>query len=228
MQKRLARKIDLERLLAKVEPHHTPKPSLEQYTIPTTVAATMLWIAAYVNDDLVGRTVLDLGCGTGRLALGAAFLGAAYVVGVDIDKTAVSAAYENSLRLDLKEKVQWIVADINAINGDFDTVLQNPPYGVQRRGADREFLKMGLASGKRIYSLHKSPPVRPDRAKPPRFNSNSVAPVGPCSFLKKFIDRNGGRIQAVHRMTMSIPHMFSFHIERKHEFQVDLYVIEKR
>ena len=95
MQKRLVRKLELEMLLSQIEPHPSPKPSLEQYTIPADIAATMLHIAAYSYGDIVGKTVLDLGCGTGRLALGAAFLGAKQVVGVDIDKDAIKMAFEN-------------------------------------------------------------------------------------------------------------------------------------
>jgi len=141
MQKRIVRKLELEMLLSQIAPHPSPKPSLEQYTIPADVAATMLHIAAYAYRDIVGKTVLDLGCGTGRLALGAAFVGAKQVVGVDIDRDVVKVAFENSARTDLKEKVQWITGDIDAIHGNFDTVLQNPPFGVQRRKADRKFLE---------------------------------------------------------------------------------------
>jgi putative methylase len=115
MQKRLVRKLDLERMLSQVKPHPMPKPDLEQYTIPADVAATMIYIAAYSNNDIVSKTVLDLGCGTGRLALGATFLGAKEVVGVDVDKTAVGVAIENSVRVGLKERAQWVVADIDAI-----------------------------------------------------------------------------------------------------------------
>ena len=56
----------------------------------------MLYIAAYTNNDIIGKRVLDLGCGTGRLGLGAAFLGAETVLGVDIDKSALKVAVENS------------------------------------------------------------------------------------------------------------------------------------
>ena len=58
----------------------------------------MLYIAAYANNDIIGKTVLDLGCGTGRLALGASYLGAENVVGVDIDRLAIKTAVENSLK----------------------------------------------------------------------------------------------------------------------------------
>ena len=113
MQRRLVRKLELELLLSQIEPHPSPKPSLEQYTIPVDIAAVMLRIAAYTHGGIVGKTVLDLGCGTGRLALGAAFLGAKQVVGVDIDRDAAKVAFENSVRTNLKEKVQWITGDID-------------------------------------------------------------------------------------------------------------------
>jgi putative methylase len=226
MQKRLLRKLDLEMLLSQVEPHPSPKPSFEQYTIPVDIAATMLYIAAYTYDDITDKTLLDLGCGTGRLALGAAFLGARQVLGVDIDKNAVKVAFENSVRTNLKEKVQWVVADISAVQGNFDTVLQNPPFGVQRRKADRRFLEKALETGTVVYSLHKDP--RKGKAFIKKLKVDNIAQVTPSPFLKKFIENRDGKIKAVYAMVMTIPHMFSFHSKRKHEFVVDLYVIEKR
>lgn len=228
MQKRIVRKLELELLLSQIVPHPSPKPSLEQYTIPADVAATMLYIAAYSYGDIVDKTVLDLGCGTGRLALGASFLGAKQVVGIDIDKDAVKVAFENSVRTDLKEKVQWVTGDIDAIHGNFDTVLQNPPFGVQRRKADRRFLEKALESGKVVYSFHKCPDEDKTFIKKLKASKANVAPVAPSPFLEKFIERRGGKIKAVYAMVMTIPHMFRFHTKRKHKFVVDLYVIERR
>jgi len=215
-------------LLSQIAPHPSPKPSLEQYTIPADVAATMLHIAAYNYGDIVDKTVLDLGCGTGRLALGAAFLGAKRVVGIDVDKDAVKLAFENSVRMNLKEKVQWVTGDIDAIHGNFDTVLQNPPFGVQRRKADRKFLEKALESGKVVYSLHKCPDEDKVFIKKLKASKTNVASVAPSPFLGKFIERRGGKIKAVYAMVMTIPHMFRFHTKRKHEFITDLYVIEGR
>ena len=226
MQKRLVRKLDLERLLSQVEPNPTPKPDLEQYTIPSDVAADMLYLAAYSNNDVVGKTVLELGCGTGILTLGAAFLGAKSVVGIDVDKTAIKKAFENSVRTDLKEKVQWIAADIEVVRGNFDTVLQNPPYGVQKRGADLKFLQKALEIGKVVYSFHKSLHTGRAFVKSIKANPNGVIPVASAPFLGNFIERYGGRIKAVYAMVMTVPHMFGFHTKAKHEFVVDLYVIE--
>jgi putative methylase len=227
MQRRLVRKLDLEMMLSQVELHPSPKPSLEQYTIPAGVAATILHIAAYTYNDIVDKTVLELGCGTGRLALGAAFLGAKKVIGVDIDKTAVRVASRNSERFGFKDKVMWFVADINAVHGNFDTVLQNPPFGVQKRKADRKFLKKALEVGNNIYSLHKG--VHKDKVliKELKVNRTNAVPISSSLFIKNFVERHHGRIKAVYAMLMMIPRIFDFHTKRKHEFVVDLHVIER-
>ena len=155
MQRRLVRKLDLEKAVFEIRPHPAPKAYLEQYTIPPEVAAEILYIAAYIYDDIIGKTVIDLGCGTGRLAIGAALLGAKEAIGVDIDKSSVKLAQKNAEKLGVEEKTLWIIADIDAIRGSFNTVLQNPPFGVQRRRADRKFIKKSLELGDKIYSLHK-------------------------------------------------------------------------
>jgi putative methylase len=226
MQKRFARKLDLEIFLSKAVPYSTPKPNLEQYTISPDAAATMLYIAAYANNDIINKKVLDLGCGTGRLALGAAFLGAKEVVGVDIDRTAVELASSNSAKLDFKDRVQWVATTLEGIRGKFDTTLQNPPFGVQRRHADRKFLEKALVLGRNIYSLHKNITQDTTLIQKLKKCQNGVIQVKPSAFLEKFIEKNGGQIRAVYAMIMTIPHMFDFHTRSKHEFVVDLYVIE--
>src|SRR3989337_3485924 len=154
-QKRLVRRLDLERALLQVEPHPSPKAYLEQYAIPIDVAAEMLFIAAYINDDIIEKTVADLGCGTGRPALGAVLLGAVETVGVDIDKEAVKVAKKSAEKLGVHKETCWVIGDINVLRGRFGTVLQNPPFGVQKRSADRSFLLKALELAPRVYSLHK-------------------------------------------------------------------------
>jgi putative methylase len=228
MPKRLVRKLDLELFLSQIESHPSPKPSLEQYTIPSDVAATILYIAAYTHNNIAHKTVIDLGCGTGKLALGAAFLGAKKVIGVDIDKTAIKTALKNTKRLDLTDRVQWIVADIDTLCGKFDVVLQNPPFGIQKRGVDRKFIGKALEIGKTIYSIHKHPHINNKLLKKIQARKNTLIPIFPSPFLEKFIEAHGGKVIAAYAMSIKIPHMFHFHRKKKHEFLVELLVIEKR
>jgi len=205
-QKRLVRRLDLEKTLLKVEPHPSPKAYLEQYTISTDVAAEVLFTAAYIHDDISEKIVADLGCGTGRLAIGAILLDAEEAVGVDIDKAAVKIAKDNAEKLGLKGKTSWVAGDIDVLCGNFHTVLQNPPFGVQRRSADRKFLLKALQLAPRIYSLHKGG------------ESNRA-------FIKRFIEGHGGKVTGIFPMKLNIPKLFKFHTKRKHEVKVDLYRI---
>jgi putative methylase len=226
MQKRLVRRLELELFLSQIEPQSSPNPSLEQYSISTEAAATMLNIATYTYSSIQDKAVLDLGCGTGRLALGAIFLGAKQAVGIDIDKDAIRLARKNSAKTGLKGKVQWIIGDINSIHGSFDTVLQNPPFGVQKRGADKKFLEKALELGKTVFSLHKHPERNTLLNKKLGTNKTNIMKVEPSPFLKRLIEKQGGKITAVYAMAMTIPHMFNFHHKKKHQFIVDLYVID--
>jgi len=205
--KRLVRKRDLERALSQIEAHPLPNAYLEQYTTPSDVAAETLYLAAYVYDDVIGKTVVDLGCGTGRLAIGAALLGAKEVFGIDVDGVAVRVAQKNAEKMGVKEKTHWVIADIDVVKGAFGTVLQNPPFGVQRRRADRRFISKSLELSSTIYSFHKGG------------ESNR-------EFIKRFIERHGGRVTNIFPLKMEIPRMFKFHTKKKRSIQVDLYRIE--
>ena len=225
-QKRIIRKLDLELFLSKIAPQPSPQAHLEQYTISEAIASTMLYIAAYANNDIIGKTVLDLGCGTGRLALGASYLGAKNVVGVDVDRLAIKTAVENSLKNSLAENVQWIIGGVSAIVGRFDTVLQNPPFGVQTREADRAFLAKALDVGNSVYSLHNHPQTDKQLIKKLKA-SEGFLQISPSPFLERFVAQHNGVVKAVYAMLMTIPRMFDFHTKLKHDFVVDLYVIER-
>ncbi len=59
-------------------------------------ASTQLCLEGVEAHTLPGRSVLDLGCGSGILSIAALCLGASHAVAVDIDPKAVDVAYENA------------------------------------------------------------------------------------------------------------------------------------
>lgn len=196
----------LEEALRRIRPHPHPDPELEQYTTPPKVAAELLFTARYIYDDIKDRLVADLGCGTGRLGIGALMLGAEAVVGVDIDSTAISTARENAVEADVSDRLHLLIGDVAPLRAVFDTVIMNPPFGTRRRHADIEFLDEALRIARAVYSIHKS---------------------STREFIKRHIRRRGGRISALLMMEMEIPHMFRFHRKPRRLVEIDLYRIER-
>ena len=91
-----------------------------------------------------GTRVLDLGTGTGALAVTAARHGAAEVTAVDISRQALAAAWLNARCRGLSLRVRQgdLLAPVPAAER-FDVIVSNPPYvpaqdtDLPRRGASR-------------------------------------------------------------------------------------------
>lgn len=76
--------------------------------------------------EVTNKRVLDIGTGSGILAIAAAKLGAREVVATDIDDAALEAAHENAYRNEVKDLVKFVKSDLlRQINGQFDIVLSN-------------------------------------------------------------------------------------------------------
>src|SRR3989442_7039316 len=98
-------KRQLEIQLDKLKILESPNLKLEQYPVSSEVASELLYMAGFEHNDLDGR-VIDLGTGTGRLAIGAALMGAEEVVGVDVDKRSLALARENAEAAGVR--VEWV------------------------------------------------------------------------------------------------------------------------
>ncbi len=71
------------------------------------------------------RSLLDLGTGSGILAIGAALLGFSEVVGIDNDPEAVQVAEENIMLNGLSEQIRLLCATPEGVSGSFDVVISN-------------------------------------------------------------------------------------------------------
>ncbi len=87
--------------------------------------STRLALLALEEDPLAGLDVLDVGTGSGVLALAAAALAARRTVGIDTDIDAVFVAEENRRRHSFGGTVRFLAAGIEAIAGEFGLVLAN-------------------------------------------------------------------------------------------------------
>ena len=96
-----------------------PKMSFGTAHHPTTYM-----MLSYVAElDLVGRRVLDMGCGTAVLAILAKMRGAAYVEGVDVDEWAYRNALENAAANGVEVSLR--LGDASTLKGEFDVVIAN-------------------------------------------------------------------------------------------------------
>lgn len=76
-------------------------------------------------------SVLDVGCGSGILALAALALGAPRSVAVDPSGRAMSQTRQNAARNGLLPRLDMIRGSTECLRGPFSLILANLPWGVQ-------------------------------------------------------------------------------------------------
>ena len=79
---------------------------------------------------VAGGRVLDVGCGSGILAIAAVKLGAASALGLDTDPIAVEATVANAARNRLARRIRARQGSLPSGEGPFDVVLANLIAGV--------------------------------------------------------------------------------------------------
>jgi len=198
----------LERRLEDVRPFEEPTAALEQYPTPADVAAHLLHLADIQND--LDRTVLDLGAGTGVLALGAACRRPPRVLALDCDPDAVRVARENERRLDPPTGVEWIRGDVTTLpirRSEETTVVANPPFGAQdgARGADRPFLTAAADLAAVSYTFHNA---------------------GSREFVEAFAADRGGDVTHAFAVAFDVDRQFQFHDADRRTLDVEAFRIE--
>lgn len=88
--------------------------------------STMMVLSALEEIEVVGVDVLDVGTGSGILALAAESLGARRVVAIDIDEKAISVARQTSAQQEWTPRVQLILGPVTCIGvAHFQVILCN-------------------------------------------------------------------------------------------------------
>ena len=207
----------LESDLQPLQTFRTPKVHLEQYHTPPKIAAYILHLIGLQYDDIIGKNILDLGCGNGILGLGCIRMEAAHVVGVDIDQAAIQVAQENADQVGLSsEVISFVNCDVRKLTNEhlpkdmtIDTVISNPPFGTVQKnvGIDYEFVQKGLELANVVYSLHKSS-------------------------TRDFWIKSGSKLGAsvefvIQNLQFGIERTFKFHKKEVYEVDVDLIRFQK-
>ncbi|WP_423751589.1 METTL5 family protein [Salinirarus marinus] len=204
----MATKAELEGQLTVVAGFENPQVALEQYPTPPELAAHVVHVAD-LNGDIEDRTVVDLGTGTGMLALGAALRGPKRVVGVELDRDALETARENRPRVGTRTDIHWVQADATHAPLCPDgptTVVMNPPFGAQQghEHADRAFLETAADVADVSYSVHNA---------------------GSREFVEAFAADNGGEVTHAFRATFELDRQFDFHEADRKELETEVYRI---
>ncbi|MFW6002802.1 MAG: METTL5 family protein [Halanaeroarchaeum sp.] len=198
----------LARRLEAVSTFDDPSAALEQYRTPPDIAAHVVHVAA-MQSDLDGRTVVDLGSGTGMLAIGVAFAGPSAVIGIEFDGAALERARANERQVAPPTSIDWIEADATTppICLEDATVVMNPPFGAQNgnRHADRAFLETAGTLGAVSYSIHNA---------------------GSRSFVERFAADNGGTVTHAYQAEFEIPQQFDFHGNDRRIVDTEVFRVE--
>ena len=120
---------------------------------------TKMCLAALQDYVPGARTVLDLGCGSGILGIGALVLGAESCVGCDIDPACTELSCENAQKAGVASLVSFGTRDALSLKLDamHGVLFANPPYGerlLDRQTAEQIYTGSGRGEEKKAYVLN--------------------------------------------------------------------------
>ncbi len=112
-----------------------------------------------------------------------------------------------NMKSELDLDIELINADATQFYSKFDTVIQNPPFGVVNRGIDIKFLQTAFSISDVVYSIHKS-------------NERSREII--ITMAKDY-----GFSTEILSERFRLKPYYPWHMRRVHEFLVDIYFFSK-
>ncbi len=191
--------------LSKLHPLTSFNVSLEQYQTDSELAADLIW-KAFTSGDVEDKVVADLGCGNGILGIGALLLGAKKVYFLDLDKKALEICKKNIELFDFGDSFEFLLEDISDFDKRVDTSVINPPFGVQKRKADKRFLEVAMKLSNNVYSIHK---------------------VESSRFIELVAEENGFNVIEIVKKEFLLKKTYKFHTKDKYRFDVGIWILKK-
>jgi len=196
------RRSELVRAIERVPLPAHPRADLEQVATPAEAAADLLLAAVRLN-GVEGRSVLDLGSGTGRLAIGAALLGASSVVGIESDPALVAVARAAADSAGVP--VEFWPSDVGTWQHPAELVVMNPPFGAQRLHADRVFWDRALLLAEQAV--------------------HAFALADSRTFIARRVVARGAQVLETLPVAWELPRTFPHHTRRRVALAVDRWAI---
>jgi len=165
------------------------------------LSAHVLYTIDKTYEEINGKIIADLGCGSGILAIGCSLLGSSHVIGIDVDPIALRDATENIAKLEAE--VELLMSDVSYLpfSHKVDTTVMNPPFGTRNKGIDLVFLKKAIELSKvSVYSLHKS---------------------STREHIEKKISEWGFEMEVLAELRWDIPQLYKFHKKKSVDIEVD-------
>jgi methylase of polypeptide subunit release factors len=154
--------------------------------------------------DLGGQRVLDVGTGSGILALAAARAGAARVVAADINPNAALSAAENAHANGFGDRVGAVCSDLLAALAPrplFDVILSSPP---KHAGEPRDLADRGWHAGPHYRDVAALFEQSRQRLKPDGRLLVMVSSDTDLDLFGRLIDQAGFRARPVHEHSILI------------------------
>jgi len=162
--------------------------------------------------DLTGKHVLDVGTGSGILALAAARAGAARVVAADINPNAALTADENARANGLGDRVSAVGANLLSAFAPrplFDVILCSPP---KHAGAPRDLADRGWHAGPAYRDVAALFEQARERLKPGGCLYVMVSSDSDLNLFGELIERARFHARLVHEHSLYIESMILYEL----------------
>jgi len=162
--------------------------------------------------DLKGKRVIDVGTGTGILALAAARAGAANVVAADINPNAARNAAENARANGLGERVAGVCSNLLSALAPrplFDVILSSPP---KHAGEPRNLADRGWKAGPAYRDVSALFDQARERLKPGGRLYVMVSSDSDLDLFGKLIDKAGFRARLAREYSIFIESLIIYEL----------------
>jgi release factor glutamine methyltransferase len=162
--------------------------------------------------DLRGKRVIDVGTGSGILALAAARAGAEHVVAADINPNAALTAAENARANGLGDRVSGLCSNLLSALAPrpmFDVVLSSPP---KHSGEPRNLADRGYHAGPNFRDVLALFDQARERLRPGGQFYVMISSDSDLDLFGKLIDRAGFRARLAHERSIVIESLIIYEL----------------